>query len=305
MSRVLALARQLVLIALLAAAGGYYWYVRTPCHLPVAYTVGAIDSGFKLSEERLLQAVDKAAAVWEKAAGEDLFVYKKDLPAFPAGGSMPINLVYDSRQAITQQNNVLKDAIDQTSGTVGSVKAAYDAAQAAYSQSKQEFLATQAHYEQSLDSYNATVKYWNARGGAPQKEYAALQSQKESLRVEAQSLESKRISLNAQTATLNSLGERYNSLVKEVNANVGTINRTAGREFEEGLYTKNGLGAKIDIYEYSDEDKLVRVLAHELGHSLGLGHNTNPKSIMYSINESGNMVPTAEDMASLKEVCGI
>ena len=61
--------RKFLLIALLLAAGGYYWYVRTPCHLPVRYTAGLIDPGFKLSQAQLLDAAGKAEALWEKAAG--------------------------------------------------------------------------------------------------------------------------------------------------------------------------------------------------------------------------------------------
>lgn len=296
--RLLTFARKFLPVALLVAAGGYYWYVKTPCHLPVQYSVGVIDPGFKLSQSQLLDAVERAAALWEKAAGAELFEYKKD-------GRLPISLVYDSRQATTQKNNTLKDAIDQTSNSADTVKAAYNSAQAKYAQAKAEYSSAQARYEQSLAAYNAKVAYWNARGGAPAKEYQALQSQKEALQSEERALESKRLALNAQASEVNTLSAKYNQLAKEVNANVSVINESAGREFEEGLYTQNSFGAKIDIYEYSDTDKLVRVLAHELGHSLGLGHNSNPESIMYSLNQSDNVIPTAEDIAALKTTCGL
>ncbi len=298
MAKVFAVVRHLLLLGLLVGAGGYYLYVRTPCHLPIRYTAGALDPRFKLSEAQLLEVLNKAAKGWEDAAGTNLFEYQK-------GGSLPINLVYDSRQATTQKNNVLKEKIDQTSGTADSVKAAYNAAQTRYVQAKAGYAAAQVHYADSLAAYNKVVAYWNARGGAPQGEYAALQSQKAALEAEAAALESKRLALNAQAGEVNTLSAQYNKLAEGVNATVDTINKSAGREFEEGLYTANAFGAKIDIYEYSDTDKLVRVLAHELGHSLGLDHNTNPESIMYELNQSENTTPTKEDLADLRATCRI
>jgi len=263
---VLAFLRQSFLFLALIAVGGYFFYLyTTPCRPPIAYSIGALDERFKLSREELLSALTEAEAVWEGPAGENLFNAQES-------GGMPINLLYDSRQELTQQNNAIKETIDEAKETAAALKSQYDTANARY-------LAARAEYEEVLTEINRTRQY--------------------------QSLERKRLALNALADQANMLGERYNRLVENVNGRVGVINQTAGREFEEGLYTATLFSARIDIYEYSDRQELVRVLAHELGHSLGLEHNQNENSIMYELNTSENIQPTAEDLAELTLRCGI
>lgn len=298
MLQVLSFLRSAVLFLLLAGAGYFAWYTNTTCHVPMSYRLESVDERFGLSRTELLQAIEQAAGVWEKAAGKDLFVYEEE-------GSLPINLVYDARQAITQKNNELKDSVDATTETAESVKAQYDIAQASYDRLKSAYASAQATYASNLSAYNAKVAYWNARGGAPSSEYRTLQSQKAALEAEARALENKRVALNTQANQVNALSAQYNQLAAKVNTTVDKINQTAGREFEEGLYTRNFLGAKIDIYEYSSKEKLVRVLTHELGHALGLEHNANPEAIMYELNQSENLVPTKEDLAELALRCNL
>ena len=107
--------------------------------------------------------------------------------------------------------------------------------------------------------------------------------------------------INTLVTTLNRLVDTLNISVKKYN----TVNATLGESFEEGNYVEDGSSREIDIYEFSNREKLVRVLAHELGHALGLDHVDDPKAIMYKLNEGDNATLTSADLAELRLKCGI
>jgi predicted Zn-dependent protease len=67
---------------------------------------------------------------------------------------------------------------------------------------------------------------------------------------------------------------------------------------------RNG-AEKINIYEFESRSQLIRILSHELGHAIGLGHNENAESIMYYLNKGTGLSPTAEDIRDLKAYCKI
>ena len=99
----------------------------------------------------------------------------------------------------------------------------------------------------------------------------------------------------------NNFSSRKSHHKKNVNNKVGTINQNAGLQFEEGIY--NPRDKTITIYEYTDANSLKRVLAHEMGHALGINHVDNPNSIMYYLNNAKTFALTKEDETALVNVC--
>jgi predicted Zn-dependent protease len=88
---------------------------------------------------------------------------------------------------------------------------------------------------------------------------------------------------------------------------VHTINNNGlvGTQFEEGVYISDKEGKRINIYQFDNNIDLVRVLAHELGHSLRLQHNANTNSIMNPLNQGQDLSLSPEDLQELKTACGL
>ncbi len=257
----------IVVIALAVVGGANYYAFKSsrPCAHPVAYGLGAIDPRFEIATSTLLAQTMAASAIWNKAAGQVLLGYDPN-------AKLKINLVYDEREA----NAKLGREIARQQAGLDSTRTALDALQA-------DFSARQA-------AYNQKVREVNARGGATKKEATALE-------VEKDALESLADSLNSRVAG-------YNASVRALNSEIKKYDELAGRPFEEGQYVRDAKGERINIFEFVGAEQLERVLAHELGHALGLDHTEDPKSIMYAKNESGNLIPTNDDLAALKALCG-
>lgn len=274
------------------------------CAEPLTYTVRAFDERFHISEETFEKALKDATGIWEKAYGKTLFRQSTD-------GQLVINLIYDERQAATVQTTQVHNSIQTIKQTSDSVSKEIATLKAQFDATKIQYEKELASYEAAARAYDQRVKYWNDRGGAPKAEYQSLNQEKESMRQRADALEHTRIALNNLRGTLNARIDTFNSLVKNTNEKVSQYNSNeyVGREFEEGeyRYERRGLSEtqEINIYEFKDYNKLVRVLTHELGHALGLDHNENPKSLMYRLNTSANQIPTKEDMSALRELCGV
>ncbi len=276
-----------------------------PCVEPLPYTLGNFDTKFGISKTYFLSALTEAEAMWEKGYDKDLFTYiEKD----ESDDTLKVNLVYDYRQQATSKLNSLGIQVENTRASYESLKAKLDGLKGSYDHDKATFNARVDAFNQKQQAYERDVNYWNARGGAPANEYNKLQAREAELKAESKQIQATQNNLNSRVDEINALVVAVNRLIGVLNLSVAKYNTTSearGESFEEGVYTTDGLTSEIDIYEFSNRDKLVRVLAHELGHALGLDHVDDKNAIMYKLNQGDNLTLTDADLSALTSKCGI
>ncbi len=302
-----------VLILLMFGGIGFYFRVPIqniwiqlqgqylPCRNPIAYSLGSYDNRFGISKDDFLIALVAAENVWEKPIGKNLFVYKPT-------GNLKINLIYDIRQEATIKLKQMGIVVETSRTSYNALKLKYDTLFLDYKNQKISFEAKIAVLNSRKRAYEIEVSGTNKKGGADKETFARLNTEKELLDQEIISINQLQVILNNTATEVNALVIFLNQLATTLNIDVkrfNTVGSTLGEEFDEGVYKTGPDGQEIDIYQFENRTKLIRVLAHELGHALGLDHVEDPKAIMYRLNNGVNEKPTATDLAILKKLCSI
>jgi len=281
-----------------ALAAGWYWQQSQGCERPLHYRIGEVDDRFDLSSVAYRQLIQKAGHIWENALGQKLFVYD------PAA-SFSLNLLYDERQHSTLTSQQLSRKMQQAENSNQQVRARYDYWQEIYQTRSAAFQESLNDFQTRLEVYNKTVEEWNRKGGVPSTEHGALTAEREAIDRTREELEAERNALEEINQTLESLQSRSDTLVATYNRNVHTYNALYGVQtpFHKGEFD----GDSITIFQFHDANDLLLVLAHEMGHALGLNHVDTPEAIMHAMMGSQNLdklAPTPADLQALHTSCG-
>ncbi|OGE25289.1 hypothetical protein A3C26_04060 [Candidatus Daviesbacteria bacterium RIFCSPHIGHO2_02_FULL_39_12] len=265
------------LIVLLIAAGLNYQaltdlFYYSFCDQPVNFRVDTIDPRFKLSKDEFLTDINKAAKIWNDVLDKNLFAYDPK-------GELSVNLIYDERQSLSSQINLLENQVDsQQQGLKPQIS---------------EFERLAKEFKQKVADLNKEISDWNSQGGVSPDEYNKLVERQQQLQQETGRL-------NAMAQSLNRSSNEYNSQINELNQTISTYNNALSERPEEGIY--KGAENRIEVYLYLNKPELIHTLAHEFGHALGIGHVNNRNAIMYA-KTSQKVIPTQDDINKLQDVC--
>lgn len=271
-----------------------------PCSAPITYSIGAVDPRYNISTAAFSAELRKAEAVWEGPAGRNLFA------AVPSGGDITVYLVYDERQAAIDKLKELGLQTDQSLAAYKSLKEAYDRLSAPVFSANIQLRSLGEDYKAREARYNAQVLQWNSGRNATRARYQRLRAEKAALGVQYNILKEAEKAMNTNIDTLNALATALNQLIVRLNIDVEQYNRAGSQlgSYEEGEYKADGAGRRsIEIYSNSGERQFTRLLAHEMGHALGLEHVPDTEALMYKMNNGLQDGLTKSDLDELNSVC--
>ena len=262
------------------------------CEEPITYAVRTVDPRFGITRAEAEVAVEAAAAIWNETHEGFLLASSTDAELF-------IDLVYDERQEAIE----LGASINEEQREYQEMRDEIESLRTRYTALKNSYEAAVRAFERDVAAYEAEVARWNEQGGAPPAVYARLAVRKAELSEEQSALGSQAAQVESIGRDINTRVAALNALVVRLNANAETFNETLGHDFDQGNYIADDQGKRITIYTFERREELVRVLAHEFGHALGIGHVEDPDSLMYSYNIGTEVSLSQEDRAALASAC--
>ncbi|AGA32261.1 peptidase M10A and M12B matrixin and adamalysin [Thioalkalivibrio nitratireducens DSM 14787] len=274
----------------------------------MTYRIGELDPRFGVPDAELRDILDDAMALWQAESGRTLF--KAD-----RSGSLAIHLQYDKRQDRWEARQQAEQALEHARQRYEVLREEHDTLRQALETRQAAYRQQIQRYELRLAAHNTRVRQWNrgeiahnaARARQLDQEAQALERQRQALEEQAAAAERSRLRVNQSV-------EAIRVAVEDLNRQVAYLNERFAAEpgYDKARYTRRQRGGvvthSITVYQFHDRDDLRQVLAHELGHALGISHVEDPGALMYyriTDQNRGLTRLTAADHRALRDACGV
>ncbi len=278
--------------------------VANDCDVPIDFHLDAVDDRFDLDRDTVRQAIRDAVAMWEHASASTLFRESDD-------GGMAVRLEYDERQASAQSRREERRELERLETTLEDRQEALRRDHEALNENIRAFEQEQSDYNARRRAHEESVAAWNAgRIEQTPDNRAALERERSALQSARAELSEARATLEQRQEQLQARQQEVSDKARAFNERVAAYNRAAadGVGFQMARYERRGGQRSIQVFRAMDADELRVVLAHELGHALGIGHVDDPAAVMYADLSSANAGRTdlaPADRAALADACDI
>ncbi|HKL15997.1 MAG TPA: matrixin family metalloprotease [Balneolaceae bacterium] len=277
-----------------------------PCSQPLRYTIGSIDPRFSITKPELEEAVETAVNVWNSGS-ETVLLAKREGDALQ--GDIIVQLVYDERQERTDLEIRFRERIRSQQIRLDRQQLQHEAKRESFDRQSSEYKEFAGRTSERLEDLNKWVTEKNENGGfigADLEEFTRrkndVEEAQESVLQKQQELDRLARSINNEMDELNEKFDAHNKLIDQYNDEFAGDLR-----FAKATYQKTSDGGVVTVNQFINEKELVLILAHELGHALGISHLRQPESIMYSQMGKQQLNPsiqlTQSDMQAAEQLC--
>lgn len=275
--------------------------LKTRCSEPLSFRLGEIDERFSITDDELIALIQEAARVWSDAADTTVVLYDEN-------GGIAINLVYAEVQQLSDREKQYRDRLEHEEFSITVLENEYRRMNRQYEEEVQKYDEDSRKLQQMINQTNEWVVQKNENGGFNDQDLKRYESRRDEIERRKRDLVQREIMLERKAGELNSKIDFLNEKIEKKNKLVEEYNRTFSgvRKFTQGAYEWTADRGSINIFHFLDKDELRLVIAHEMGHALGIGHVSNPESVMYELM-GGQSRPgiklTTEDIEALKATC--